>query len=92
MEENLSVNASNGRLSKKVHRRLEEPPDLDDPMVDGKGVKVNLETVVKGSWKDMLLGNSAGSHDFEKEEEFVLADDDAKQELVNGVTNISFSE
>ncbi|MBA0879975.1 hypothetical protein Goshw_022060 [Gossypium schwendimanii] len=36
----------------------EEPFDLDDPIMDDKGMKVNDANTVKSSWKDKLFDNS----------------------------------
>ncbi|MBA0864308.1 hypothetical protein Goshw_001612 [Gossypium schwendimanii] len=48
-----------GHSTKKVDRRAEEPPDPDDPIVDVKGMVVNLIRGTNESLKDKLMGNSA---------------------------------
>ncbi|MBA0623175.1 hypothetical protein Godav_008657 [Gossypium davidsonii] len=48
-----------GHSTKKVHRRAEEPPDLYDPIMDVKGMAVNLIHGTNESLKDKLMGNSA---------------------------------
>ncbi|PPD86592.1 hypothetical protein GOBAR_DD16486 [Gossypium barbadense] len=47
-----------GHSTKKVHRRAEEPPDPDDPIVDVKGMAVNMIRGTNESLKDKLMGNS----------------------------------
>ncbi|MBA0565461.1 hypothetical protein Golob_010336 [Gossypium lobatum] len=63
MEKIVGVTSSScgriGHSTKKVHHRTEEPLDPDDPIVDVKGMVVNLIRGTNESLKDKLMGNSA---------------------------------
>lgn len=51
MSDESLANVAVGRTTKKVRRRLEEPPDSDDPVVNEKGVKVDDSGKQSLSWK-----------------------------------------
>lgn len=57
----LSFGDNGGRSFKKVYHRSDESLDSDDPIMDDKRIKLIDENATKGSWMDMLLGNSLGS-------------------------------
>ncbi|MBA0655021.1 hypothetical protein Goklo_007544 [Gossypium klotzschianum] len=44
------------RSAKRVRRRPGEPSDSDDPIVNDKGMNVDLPAVQTSSWEDKLLG------------------------------------
>ncbi|KAH1039048.1 hypothetical protein J1N35_040791 [Gossypium stocksii] len=70
MEKSISVMSSSGgdigRPTKKVRCRPEEPPNPDDPILDGKGMVVNSSGGTNESWKDKLIGNSADGEKSQK--------------------------
>ncbi|KAH1064205.1 hypothetical protein J1N35_029192 [Gossypium stocksii] len=47
-----------GRATKKVRRRPDMPPDVEDPMVDGNGQKVQSPKTLKASCKSTLMGSA----------------------------------
>ncbi|MBA0819252.1 hypothetical protein Gohar_028212 [Gossypium harknessii] len=81
-----------GCSTKKGKRRLTEPPDPNDPVVDDKGMKVNPTNITPISWKDKLMGDMANVMNTQKDENFDLQKGDAKNEIVDGIPSITFSE
>ncbi|PPR95401.1 hypothetical protein GOBAR_AA25267 [Gossypium barbadense] len=81
-----------GCSTKKVQRRLTEPLDPDDLVVDDKGMKVNPTNTAPISWKDKLMGDMANVMNTQKDENFDLQKGEAKNEIVDGIPSITFSE
>ncbi|MBA0747003.1 hypothetical protein Gogos_009473, partial [Gossypium gossypioides] len=48
-----------GQATKKVRRRTDPSPDMDDPIVDENGQKIEDVGVDKLSYKSMLMGTSS---------------------------------
>ncbi|KAH1063358.1 hypothetical protein J1N35_028345 [Gossypium stocksii] len=67
-------------------------PDMDDPIVDENGQKIEEVGVDKLSYKSMLMGNSPYVYLPEKLEEFVRHDGDVVTKLVEGISSITFSD
>ncbi|MBA0642453.1 hypothetical protein Goklo_026836 [Gossypium klotzschianum] len=89
-----SITGSNsdiGRATKKVRRRTEVPPDIDDLAMDVNGQKVEDERVNKISYKSMLMGTPLDATSPNRmEEEFNLQDGVVVTELVEGISLITF--
>ncbi|MBA0865982.1 hypothetical protein Goshw_016881, partial [Gossypium schwendimanii] len=81
-EEPTRSNSSVGRATKKVRRRTDPSPDMDDTIVDKNGQKIQDVGVDKMSYKSMLMGTSLDVSSQEKMEEFVLHDGDVVTKLV----------
>ncbi|KAK5831193.1 hypothetical protein PVK06_014988 [Gossypium arboreum] len=64
----LSSSGCIGCSTKKLYCRPEEPPNPDDPIMDVKGMAVNLSRGTNESWKDKLMANSAVGEKHQKEE------------------------
>ncbi|PPD89199.1 hypothetical protein GOBAR_DD13843 [Gossypium barbadense] len=80
----ILVSNGTGRLVKKVRRRLEEPLDPDDPVVNDRGMKVDSVGFQSISWKDKLLrGTTAKKVDAKKEDHFQLLKGDARTKIVD---------
>ncbi|MBA0561153.1 hypothetical protein Golob_018002, partial [Gossypium lobatum] len=61
-------------------------------MVDDKGMKLNPTNITPISWKDKLMGDMANVMNTQKDENFYLQKADAKNEIVDGIPSITFSE
>ncbi|MBA0580213.1 hypothetical protein Gorai_022442, partial [Gossypium raimondii] len=80
----ILVSNGTGRLVKKVRHRSEEPLDLDDPVVNDRGMKVDSVGFQSISWKDKLLrGTIAKKVDAKKEDDFQLLKGDARTKIVD---------
>ncbi|MBA0596313.1 hypothetical protein Gorai_013139, partial [Gossypium raimondii] len=80
-EEPTRSNSSVGRATKKVRRRTDPSPDMDDTIVDKNRQKIEDVGVDKMSYKSMLMGTSLDVSSQEKMEEFVLHDGDVVTKL-----------
>ncbi|MBA0802506.1 hypothetical protein Gohar_012791, partial [Gossypium harknessii] len=69
-----------GKVKKKVKRRNDEPPDLDDGMIEG--VKEQRVSFKAGSSRKVTS----------KEENFVLMDRDVVTKKMDGLLSIRFSQ
>ncbi|MBA0788952.1 hypothetical protein Gotri_028035 [Gossypium trilobum] len=90
--ESLTFDGCIGRATKKIRKRLNEPPILDDPLVDEKGMTVISDDTPIASWKDKLLGNLGSNVNSQKEEDFNLMEGDAAKEVVDGIPSIALSK
>lgn len=89
-EEPTRSNSSVGRATKKVRRRTDPSPDIDDTIVDKNRQKIEDVGVDKMSYESMLMGTSLDVFSQEKMEEFVLHDGDVVTKLVEGISLITF--
>ncbi|MBA0625353.1 hypothetical protein Godav_010559, partial [Gossypium davidsonii] len=78
--------------TKNVRRRTDPSPDMDDPIVDENGQKIEDVGGDKLSYKSMLMGTSPYVYFPEEEEEFVHHDGDVVTKLVEGISSIAFSD
>ncbi|MBA0603902.1 hypothetical protein Gorai_001999, partial [Gossypium raimondii] len=85
-------NSGVGQATKKVRRRTDHSPDIDDPIVDKIGQKIEDVGVDKLSYKSMLMGTSPYVYFPENEDEFVRYDRDVVTKLVKGISSIAFSD
>ncbi|PPE02226.1 hypothetical protein GOBAR_DD00753 [Gossypium barbadense] len=81
-EEPTRSNSSVGRATKKVRRRTDPSPDIDDTIVDKNRQKIEDVGVDKMSYESMLMGTSLDVSSQEKMEEFVLHDGDVVTKLI----------
>ncbi|KAH1091682.1 hypothetical protein J1N35_018939 [Gossypium stocksii] len=90
---NNGVTSANdvGRLTRKVKRRTDKPPDPDDLVVNEKRMRVEGVGTQSASWKEKLIGSTPAGANVQQEEDFELGDGDAKMEIIDGVPSITFS-
>ncbi|MBA0587180.1 hypothetical protein Gorai_000314 [Gossypium raimondii] len=82
-----------GRATKKVQRRSDIPPEMDDSTVDENGQKVQTKGTTKASYKSTLMGSSSAPTQLDKIEDiFELHDGHVITEVVDGVPSIKFSD
>lgn len=85
MSSEAPMNDALGRVTKKIRKRPNEPPDPDDPVVYGQGMLVDSREQSTTSWRDKLLGSTSNNDPLQK-------DDDISKEVIDGVPSIMFSE
>ncbi|PPD99575.1 hypothetical protein GOBAR_DD03400 [Gossypium barbadense] len=88
----VSVGDNIRRLAKKVRRRPEEPLDLDDPVVNDKGMKLDSINVRTVSWKYKLLNTTIERINLQNEEDIELLEGDEKKFFFDGIPSITFFE
>ncbi|TYH66478.1 hypothetical protein ES332_D06G126300v1 [Gossypium tomentosum] len=88
----VSVGDNIRRLAKKVRRRPEEPLDLDDPVVNDKGMKLDSINVRTVSWKYKLLNTTIERINLQNEEDIELLEEDEKKFFFDGIPSITFFE
>ncbi|MBA0739476.1 hypothetical protein Gogos_012745 [Gossypium gossypioides] len=81
-----------GRVTKKVRRRLDLPVDIDDPTVDGNGLKVMEDNAQKISYRNKLMGSHNSTNSYQTLEDFEVQEDDVKIEVIDGIPSIIFSD
>ncbi|MBA0653317.1 hypothetical protein Goklo_020509 [Gossypium klotzschianum] len=62
------------RSTKKVKCRTDEPPDLDNPVVNEKGIRMDRVGIQLVSWKEKLMGSASTGANVQQEEDFELDD------------------
>ncbi|KAK5784440.1 hypothetical protein PVK06_038964 [Gossypium arboreum] len=80
------------RSTKKVKRRMDEPLDPDNPVVNEKGIRVDGASIQLVSWKEKLMGSASVGVNVQQEEGFQLDDGDVKAVVIDGVPSITFSD
>ncbi|PPR94553.1 hypothetical protein GOBAR_AA26115 [Gossypium barbadense] len=82
----VGSNSGVGQATKKVRRRPDMPPDVEDLMVDGNGRKVQSPKTPKASYKSTLMGSATVPMQTDNfEENFELLDGDVMTEVVDGI-------
>ncbi|KAH1121101.1 hypothetical protein J1N35_004261 [Gossypium stocksii] len=85
-------NSGVARVTIKVRRRTELPPDSDDPRVDGDGRKVLEDSLPKMSYKHSLMSAPGSKESLRMVDDFDIQDGDVTIELVDGIPSITFSD
>ncbi|MBA0823041.1 hypothetical protein Goarm_019799, partial [Gossypium armourianum] len=80
------------RVTIKVRRRTELPPDSNDPRVDGDGRKVLEDSLPKMSYKHSLMCAPSSKESLRMVDDFDIQDGDVRTELVGGIPSITFSD
>ncbi|KAK5784821.1 hypothetical protein PVK06_039359 [Gossypium arboreum] len=79
-----------GRSTNKVKCKTDESLDLDDLVVNEKGISVDGVGTQRVSWKEKLMGSAPVGANVQQEEDFKLEDGDAKAVIMDGVPSITF--